>query len=88
MSKDVLIVLGFVIVVIMLCKCWNMIILNRFEKNKTIKNNNTLKYGTYIDSFETLELVGAGDDGNSDFEFWQAVKEIEVPNDIRIKIYD
>lgn len=41
-----------------------------------------------IMSIKKLELAGAGNDGNSDFEFIQAVKKIDVPDDIRVRIYD
>lgn len=45
-------------------------------------------YKQEIKSIETLQLAGTGSDGNSDFEFKQAVKKINLPNDIRIQIYD
>ena len=36
----------------------------------------------------TLRLEGIGNDGNSDFEFGQAVRKINLPNDTRVQIYD
>lgn len=54
------------------------------EKNLLLRNF----YKQEIKSIGTLQLVGTGSDGNSDFEFKQAVKKINLPNDIRIQIYD
>lgn len=36
----------------------------------------------------TLRLEGIGNDGNSDFEFGQAVRKINLSNDTRVQIYD
>lgn len=88
MNKDIIIVFGFVIFIVILCKLWNLIAMKQYEKNKVVKNNKNIKYGTYINSFEKLELMGINDDGNSDFAFIQAVKKIDLSDDIRIKIYD
>lgn len=54
------------------------------EKNLLLRNF----YKQEIRNIGTLQLVGTGSDGNSDFEFKQAVKKIKLPNDIRIQIYD
>lgn len=90
MDKNITIAIGFVIFVIILCKLWNIIALRIYKKNKfkMINNYNAIKYRTYIDGFDKLEVVGIGTDGNSDFEFRQAVKKISLPDDIRIQIYD
>ncbi len=39
MNKDIIIVFGFVILIMILCKLWNIIAMNLYEKNKIIKNN-------------------------------------------------
>lgn len=54
------------------------------EKNLLLRNF----YKQEIKSIETLQLAGTGSDGNSDFEFNQAVKKINLPNNIRVQIYD
>lgn len=54
------------------------------EKNLLLRNF----YKQEIKRVGTLQLEGTGSDGNSDFEFKQAVKKIKLPNDIRVQIYD
>lgn len=54
------------------------------EKNLLLRNF----YKQEIKRMGTLQLEGIGSDGNSDFEFKQAVKKINLPNDIRVQIYD
>ena len=41
-----------------------------------------------IDSINNIQLLGISNDGNSDFNFKQAVKKINLSDDIRIKIND
>lgn len=45
-------------------------------------------YKNEIENMKTLPLEGVGNDGNNDFAFIQAVKKINLTNDIRIQIYD
>lgn len=88
MDKNIIIVLGFVIAVIFLCKLWHMYVLKIYQKKEAKKSKQIMNYGVYIDSFEKLELAGIGNDGNSDYEFIQAVNKIHLSDDIRIKIYE
>lgn len=54
------------------------------KKNVVIQNF----YKQEINRIGKLRLEGTGNDGNSDFEFKQAVKKINLPNDIRVQLYD
>lgn len=54
------------------------------EKKLLIRNF----YQQEIECMGKLQLEGIGSDGNSDFEFNQAVKKINLPNNIRVQIYD
>ena len=54
------------------------------KKNVVIQNF----YKQEINRIGKLRLEGTGNDGNSDFEFQQAVKKINLPNDIRVQLYD
>lgn len=45
-------------------------------------------YQKELESIKKLKLVNVGDDGNSDFEFKQAVEKIKMPHELRIQIYD
>jgi septation ring formation regulator EzrA len=61
------------------------------RQKKEIDMKNTLIRDFYkqeINCMEELKLVGTGNDGNSDFEFKQAVKKINMSNNIRIQLYD
>ena len=44
--------------------------------------NNT----TWYEYLEKIEIVGTGNDGNSDFDVLDAIGKIELPNDVRIKV--
>ena len=55
-----------------------------YEKNLLLRNF----YKQEIKYMGELQLAGIGSDGNSDFEFKQAIKKISLPNDIRVQIYD
>lgn len=35
---------------------------------------------------EKIEIVGTGNDGNSDFDVLDAIGKIELPNNVRIKV--
>lgn len=67
-----------------------------FDKKQEIKEHEiNEKYRAIYESFEKeidkiekLEIVGTGNDGNSDVEFIQAVKKISMPNNLRVQIYD
>lgn len=45
-------------------------------------------YKQEMSRIKKLELAGIGNDGNSDFEFKQAVKEIKMSNNTRVRLYD
>ncbi len=45
-------------------------------------------YKQEISRIKKLELAGTENDGNSDFEFKQAVKKINMSNDTRVQLYD
>lgn len=65
-----------------------------FKKQKlTIDKRNKIisqKFQKYlelnINNISNLELAGVGEDGNSDYTFNQAVKEIILSNNIEVKI--
>lgn len=45
-------------------------------------------YQQKIDNIKELSLVGVESDGNSDFEFVDAVKKTKLQDHTRVKIYD
>ena len=61
------------------------------EKKKKALERKALLYSFFeqeIDSIKNLELVGVGNDANSDNEFIYAVRKINLPSEVRIKIYE
>lgn len=61
------------------------------RKKKDEHKNNMLVRAFYqqeIGCMRKMQLEGIGNDGNSDFEFIQAVRKINLPSDVRVQIYD
>lgn len=84
MADDIIVVIGFVVVLAIICKVWNMYTMKQYEKSK--ENRLSLTYGFYVDSVGKLEIVGVGSDGNGDYDVAKAIKKIDLPDDIRIKV--
>ena len=45
-------------------------------------------YKQDINCMGEIKLAGTGNDGNSDYEFKQAVKKINMSNNTRVQLYD
>lgn len=89
MSKDIMIIIGFIITISILCKLWNYFMMKQYEKSKiSAKDEKKMIYGTYIDRLEKLVLAGDCADRNTDYEFIEAAKRIAIPDNVRIKLYD
>lgn len=86
MNNEIVIAGIFIVGVIFLCKMWNMLMMKQRKKVNAIKENKVSI--VYVNDFGNLKLVGTGNDFNSDFEFIQAVKKVELPDEVRVKIYD
>ena len=87
--NNIAVVAGFVLVVLIVCKIWGVFIVKKYEKE--LNSNSVLSkivYGEFIDKFKDLELKGCGDDGNSDFEVKDAIEKTELPDEVRVKLYD
>lgn len=84
MANDIIIVIGFIIAVIAMCKVWNLYTMKQYKKSKENKLNIT--YGCHINNVERPQIVGVGSDGNGDYDVVKAIKKIELPDDVRIKL--
>lgn len=84
MTKDIVIVIGFIFAVIIICKIWSIYGIKQYKKAKKCKSG--LKYGLYIDKDVELKIVGTGNDGNGDYKISEAIKNIKMPSDVRIKV--
>lgn len=84
MANDVMVVIGFVIVLLVICKIWNLYTMKQYEKSK--ENRRSFTYGVYVDSAEKLGIVGVGNDENGDYDVAQAIKKVDLPKDVRIKV--
>jgi septation ring formation regulator EzrA len=62
------------------------------NKQKEVEDRkNVLLHDFYqqeVKNIGKLRLEGTGNDGNSDFEFIQAVKKINLSDNTRVQIYD
>lgn len=83
MINNIIIVSGFIVVLIGLCKGWNLYAMNQYKKRRDDKLN--LVYSLNMISENKIEIEGVGIDENGDFNVSQAIKKIEMLNDIRIK---
>lgn len=79
-----MVVIGFIVVLITICKMWNLHTMKQYEKSK--ENRLRLTYGFYVGNTERLKIVGVGSDENGDYDVAQAIKEAKLPNDVRIKV--
>lgn len=84
MVNNIIIVMGFILVIIAICKIWNLYTMKQYLNSK--KNKLGLKYSFYAGSTKKLKIVGVGSDGNGDYDAAQAIKKIELPDDIRIRV--
>lgn len=89
MTKDIIVAICFVVVVLVMCKLWSIVMMKQYEKMKAVNiSRGNLKYETAFTNLDKLELLGVENDENSDSQFIQAVKKIELSEDVRIKRYE
>ena len=81
MTRDIITVICFVMIVIIACVAWNSYAMRQDEKTK----QGTLNI-TYDFRVEALNIVGEGNDQNGDYDVSEAIEQIKMPDDIRIKI--
>jgi len=87
MAKNIIIVICFIIIWALTCKAFNYVMMKKYKKNKKIENSVIgLSYGYYMDNIGKLRLAGAGGDGNGDYDVPKAIKKIELPDDVRIRV--
>lgn len=78
MINDIIAVIIFIIVLCIMCKAWNLYAMKQIKLEAHLR----LKYGFYN---EKIELTGTGSGGNGDYNVSEAIKEVDVPTNIRIK---
>ncbi len=84
MTSDIVAVIVFVIGVIFTCIAWNRYTMKRFIHPKT--RNLNLIYGVYSGTKEKPKVVGEKTDRNGDYKVSEAIKNIKMPENIRIKL--
>lgn len=83
MTNDVKVVIGFVILVILLCRAWSCFGIRQYKKNKESKLE--LKYNAFA---ITPQIMGTGNDENGDYKVSEAIENIEMSGNVRIKLYE
>lgn len=81
MTNDIIAVIVFIVVLCIMCKAWNVYAMKQIKH----ENHLGLKYGSYINDEKKIELAGTESDGNGDYSVSEAIKEIDIPANIRIK---
>lgn len=84
MANDIIVVIGFIVLLVVICKVWNLYTMKQYKKSKA--NRLSLTYGFYVDSSEKLGIVGVGGDENGDYDVAKAIEKIELTDDVRIKV--
>lgn len=86
---DVLIVS---LVVIIILSCSYVFFGKEIDKQKRLKSVQLKQFRDFyqieMQRINHLKLEGVETDGNSDFEFKQAVNKIKLPQNVRIQLYD
>ena len=82
--SDITVVVGNIIIIFIMCKAWNWHVMKQYTKQKEKK----LSFAKiFCEKYlEKIEIVGTGNDGNSDFDVLDAIGKIELPNNVRIKV--
>ncbi len=83
MVNDIIIVIGFIGVVIGLCKCWNWYAMNQYKKQKDNKLN--IVYNLTKSNQNKIKIEGIGIDKNGDYAVSQAIKKIKMLDSTRIR---
>ena len=83
MADEIMIVIGFILTVVAMCKVWNLYAMKQYSESK--EKTLGLTYGFYVDNMQFVEIEGTGNDENGDFDVAKAIKKIEMPDDVRIK---
>ena len=84
MKNDIMIVIGFIIIVIAMCKIWNIYAMHQYKKSKEKRLG--LTYCIDVNSTKKIQIVGVGNDENGDYDVATAISKTELPDNIRIKL--
>ena len=76
----------YVFIVIILLDIWSYFGIRQYKKNKESRLN--LVYSVYADCAVKPGIVGTGNDENGDYKVSEAIENIELPGNIRIKLYE
>lgn len=91
MSKDVIVIVCYVVIVAFLCIIWNKFMMRQYNlrnNQSSLVYNAILRCGSNIDQIKDFAIAGNGPDQNNDYEFIEAVKKISISNDIRVRLND
>lgn len=80
MIHDIIYIISFIMLVIIACITWNLHAMKQYEKSK----QNTLDI-IYDFNVEKLNIAGEGNDKNGVYDVSDAIEEIKMPCDLRIK---
>lgn len=84
-----------IVIILLVCVCLvvSYLYFGNINKTKREREGQRLQrlskfYDSRKDEWKDLEVLGMSSDGNSDFEFIQAVRKIDMPDYVRIEKYE
>lgn len=81
--SNIVSVIVFVAIVLGICKGWSLYGVGQYKK--TQKRKEKIDYGFYMNSNRKIEIAGIGSDENGDYKVSEAIKNIKMSSEIRIK---
>ena len=81
--SNIVSVIGFVAIVLGICKVWSLYGVGQYKKAQ--KRKAKIDYGFYMNGNRKIEIAGIGNDENGDYKVSEAIKNIKMPSEIRIK---
>ena len=86
MTSDIIAVIAFVVVILIVCKIWSSRVTKTYDLNEQKTLGFVFECFTGKTKEATLLIVGTGTDTNGDYTAPEAIKEIELSKETRIKL--
>ena len=86
--NNILLACGFVVFMFLFCFFWNRAMMKSYNNMEQQNRFKKFDFCTHINPISDLKLVGIENDGNSDYKVIDAIKKIQLPDELRIKKND
>lgn len=85
MWSELMIIIGFIVLIIVLCKVWNSFMMKLDQKEERNKEECDLNF-CIPEHTSKIILAGSGTDKNRDYPVEEAIDTVLMPKDKRIKL--